>query len=380
METCVALHDTYKYALLSRSNVGLVNMRSEAIEQTDRKALVTSSGAMKIMGLALFCIGLIILGLTLLQYTPSTPSPAMDMTECAYIKDECEWFKYMHLPKLSEFNPEIREVAMNILHMYRRPLEIVAKSSHYYLSMGDVHTESVHLPVGVNVTVDVTVSGFENIVIKVINPDGKLIASDITGRFLYRFTTDIDGSYIILLRNPYNSGKSVYLSVKFYMDIDIDDPIYKVMAIGYWVGLNIRYVSDPRGLEYIAPPVETIRVKAGDCDDFAVLLAALYESVGLDAVIGFIDTDNDGGSDHLTAIVYLDLDSKDALDLMEEYEQIFGISVRKMSYFTRIQSTTGGTWLIVDPPMAMVKYKPWEIDQEPYTLLCYVDFYFSKQA
>ncbi|MDI6903635.1 MAG: hypothetical protein QMC77_07870 [Methanocellales archaeon] len=56
--------------------------------------------------------------------------------------------------------------------------------------------------------------------------------------------------------------------------------IYQVCALFDYVLDNVEYVSDPRGLEYMAKPSETIISGAGDCDDQAILLAALTESIG----------------------------------------------------------------------------------------------------
>jgi len=50
-----------------------------------------------------------------------------------------------------------------------------------------------------------------------------------------------------------------------------------------WDGVVARwtYVEDPRGSEYLSPPGRTIALGLkGDCDDYAVLMAALIESVG----------------------------------------------------------------------------------------------------
>jgi len=43
---------------------------------------------------------------------------------------------------------------------------------------------------------------------------------------------------------------------------------------------NIQYVRDVRGVETVATPVKTLEYGQGDCDDQAVLLAALLESIG----------------------------------------------------------------------------------------------------
>lgn len=43
---------------------------------------------------------------------------------------------------------------------------------------------------------------------------------------------------------------------------------------------SIRYVRDVRDVETIQFPEQTLQLKSGDCDDKALLLAALLESIG----------------------------------------------------------------------------------------------------
>jgi len=47
-----------------------------------------------------------------------------------------------------------------------------------------------------------------------------------------------------------------------------------------WVRDNIRYVRDIRDVETVQFPEQTLQLKSGDCDDKALLLAALLESIG----------------------------------------------------------------------------------------------------
>lgn len=47
---------------------------------------------------------------------------------------------------------------------------------------------------------------------------------------------------------------------------------------------DIRYVRDIDGVETLHDPVTLLRLGAGDCDDKAILLAALLLSIGHDAV------------------------------------------------------------------------------------------------
>jgi len=59
----------------------------------------------------------------------------------------------------------------------------------------------------------------------------------------------------------------------------------KIFGIYSFVSKSISYVSDPLGGEYIAWPNETIESGGGDCDDYAILLASMYQSVGLKPTI-----------------------------------------------------------------------------------------------
>ncbi|NIO22748.1 MAG: hypothetical protein GTN38_01830 [Candidatus Aenigmarchaeota archaeon] len=58
-----------------------------------------------------------------------------------------------------------------------------------------------------------------------------------------------------------------------------------VISLHRYVYENVKYVDDPRGEEYIATPCETLLTGGGDCEDHAILLASMLESVGIDAKI-----------------------------------------------------------------------------------------------
>lgn len=55
-------------------------------------------------------------------------------------------------------------------------------------------------------------------------------------------------------------------------------------AIFVWVRDRIAYVNDPAG-EYFQPPVRTLEVGAGDCDDQSILLAAMLGSIGFEPIL-----------------------------------------------------------------------------------------------
>lgn len=51
-------------------------------------------------------------------------------------------------------------------------------------------------------------------------------------------------------------------------------------AIQNWVRNHIRYTRDVRNVETLTIPEKTLEHKQGDCDDQAMLVAALLESIG----------------------------------------------------------------------------------------------------
>ena len=75
----------------------------------------------------------------------------------------------------------------------------------------------------------------------------------------------------------------------------IADAIYK------WMVRNINYVRDPWNIERIQSPDITIRQKAGDCDDHAILGASLLQSLGIHT--GFRIVSRSGDSfDHIYTV------------------------------------------------------------------------------
>lgn len=54
----------------------------------------------------------------------------------------------------------------------------------------------------------------------------------------------------------------------------------EVRAIRNWVVRTIRYTRDVNGIETLQTPEKTIEYRQGDCDDHAMLVATLLESIG----------------------------------------------------------------------------------------------------
>jgi Transglutaminase-like superfamily len=54
----------------------------------------------------------------------------------------------------------------------------------------------------------------------------------------------------------------------------------ELQALYIWVREHVRYRKDPFGLEWLQKPERTVSERAGDCDDMAILLAALAGALG----------------------------------------------------------------------------------------------------
>ena len=57
----------------------------------------------------------------------------------------------------------------------------------------------------------------------------------------------------------------------------------EVQALYNWVASHIRFTKDPISKEKLTPPQELLKLRAGDCDDISMLLAALAMAIGYSA-------------------------------------------------------------------------------------------------
>ena len=143
-----------------------------------------------------------------------------------------------------------------------------------------------------------------------------------------------------------------------------NDPVFKALAIALWSAENLHYVSDPVGLDYVAPPEETLRTLSGDCDDFAVLLTSMYLSVGLRAAVALIDTNNDGVADHAATPIEVPLGKRELGERIPAVLQFLGAS-----YDGYTLATIGNTtWLVIDPAMAYQGKEPWLVTKPSYKI------------
>ena len=314
---------------------------------------------------------------------------------------------YLYLSMFSRLGTEragnIIDVIKEYLKVYPTSVEIRNKVveifREYISSAGTILQESVYVGAGSSRTIvlklyedliywiSVDVSGSFCIncdirlelkdsrgnIVAIMTPQGpsmifgryKFLRTNFTLSSLFRDYTD---TYILTIDNSYSilTSKTVHITIKaYYPSYATADDYFKIFAVRRWISKRFMYVSDPYGLEYVAPPNQTLKTLAGDCDDLAVLLAVLYRSVGLDAGVALIDTDDDGRVDHTTAIIYLDKEPNEVLRGIAKWASAQGITVNKISYF----KAEKGIYLVVDPLMTKNKDNPWHVDNPIYKLV-----------
>lgn len=183
--------------------------------------------------------------------------------------------------------------------------------------------------------------------------------------------------------NPVVRDKAASVVAEAPADIDSNSEEWKIWRINYWVSQNIRRVSDPIGQEYLAYASETLETKAGDCDDFSILLTSMYEAVGLDAAIVYIDTNDDGEADHMAALVYYSRSDNFFIATEKDIMDRIGLKSRTGFLTIRFWDASNlsqvlgkydkGIWLVVDPVMGTVKEMVGYVTHEPYSATDFVD-------
>ena len=95
---------------------------------------------------------------------------------------------------------------------------------------------------------------------------------------------------------------------------DITRPKDELASVFDWVRMNVRYIRDPylgNGDLFISPVRQVRNYREGkqlmgDCDDHALLTAALLGSIGHKTRIVLLDTDFDNDLDHAIAQAWSD--------------------------------------------------------------------------
>ena len=186
-----------------------------------------------------------------------------------------------------------------------------------------------------------------------------------------------EGTYYLVVYAKYGSARvrlrvevmSKPLVETFPSGIRDRDAWY-IWMVNVWVAKNIHYVPDPN-FELIQDPEETLRLRAGDCDDVAVLMASMYNALGLRTKFALVDTNGDGRIDHIAVLVHYGGTPKDFLDSEKIIALTAGLISRLPDKYTitYLEDRGGGIWIIADPLFSESKYCVGMIKHEPYKIL-----------
>jgi transglutaminase-like putative cysteine protease len=149
-----------------------------------------------------------------------------------------------------------------------------------------------------------------------------------------------------------------------------DREAWYIWIVNAWAAKNIRYVRDPN-FELVQRPEETLRLRAGDCDDVAALMASMYEALGLKTRFALVDTDGDGRADHVACLVHYSGAAKSFLDGEGAIALLAGLRSKLPSKYTvtYLEDREGGAWIIADPLFSASDYCVGMIEHEPYKIL-----------
>jgi predicted RNA-binding Zn-ribbon protein involved in translation (DUF1610 family) len=104
-----------------------------------------------------------------------------------------------------------------------------------------------------------------------------------------------------------------------------------------------KYVNDTRGMENVRSASRTINLNlTGDCDDFAVLIAALLEGIGGKTRISYAYNDSNG---HAFTEVYAARNRKEMQTVVDNINQLYGTK-QFLIHFS--EDEDGSCWLNLD--------------------------------
>jgi len=154
--------------------------------------------------------------------------------------------------------------------------------------------------------------------------------------------------------NPRVREEALVLALMYPGDLTVDQvcSIYSYLKNGDESKKGWGYVRDPRGLDYFNYANASLKagdrakcVGGGDCDDFAILMAALVESVGGTTRIILARNNTTGG--HAYTEVYLgnlDASNNQVEDIISWLKEKFDTD----KIYTHIDTATKDVWLNLD--------------------------------
>jgi len=135
----------------------------------------------------------------------------------------------------------------------------------------------------------------------------------------------------------FESDAVAQASINATAGMGADYDMGKVCAIFDWLDVNINYTLDPGGGDTWYSPDETLASLKGDCEDYAMLLAAMVEHAGGTSRVYLT-------VDHAFAAVYVGNTSDELSNAIAGVQAYYGTDVKTHSF-----ADETGYWMIADP-------------------------------
>lgn len=130
----------------------------------------------------------------------------------------------------------------------------------------------------------------------------------------------------------------------------------KIKLIFNKVFPQMLYVSDPNATyDYVQFPKETIQLRGGDCDDFAVCFSSLLESIGIETA--FVDYSEEQKNSHVNILVNTELSTEEA----------YLITGNDLKYIIRKNSAgEDQIWIPIETTVLTDFYDAWNVGVEKF--------------
>jgi hypothetical protein len=139
----------------------------------------------------------------------------------------------------------------------------------------------------------------------------------------------------IVGRRSYDIARSKINEVLLIIGVSESDP--PVVKIGKILNFTRKYVHYEYEVnDVFRAPVETLGLRSGDCDDYTILVASLFEAVGIDSAVGSFK--NATGARHYMVLVHL--------------EELPGYRYWSFPDLTRF-GLAKGRWVIIEPQLPL---------------------------
>ncbi|MBS7615465.1 hypothetical protein KEJ18_07050 [Candidatus Bathyarchaeota archaeon] len=158
---------------------------------------------------------------------------------------------------------------------------------------------------------------------------------------LIQWTSLENSFYSYVEQHSYDMAEEIMDAVINLIQVNTDhSTTERIRRILDFISRNIHYEYDFDNV-YLAPP-ETLSFKSGDCDDFSILAAALFEAVGIDSAIGVFSYQPSGGETQYHCMVLVHLNDLGQDESGEDYDYWYYSSLTSMGL-------RSGRWIIIEP-------------------------------